>query len=62
MKRRALLKHLRDHGCQLLREGGSHSWWYNPKLNRRSAVPRHAEIIDNLAKKICKDLGIPSIG
>ena len=31
------------------------------KLNKRSAVPRHTEIVDILAKKICKDLGIPPI-
>ena len=29
------------------------------RLNRRSAVPRHQEISDNLARKICRDLGIP---
>jgi mRNA interferase HicA len=58
MKRRVFLKHLTEHGCQLLREGRKHSWWYNPALNRRSAVPRHTEIVDTLAKKICKDLGI----
>ncbi|MCL5281162.1 MAG: addiction module toxin, HicA family [Planctomycetes bacterium] len=59
MKRRAFLQHLTEHGCQLLREGRKHSWRYNPALNRRSAVPRHTEIVDTLAKKICKDLGIP---
>ena len=25
MKRRQLLRHLRGHGCELLREGGNHS-------------------------------------
>jgi len=59
MKRQELLRHLRSHGCELLREGARHSWWQNPTLNKRSAVPRHSEINDNLAKKICKDLGIP---
>ena len=59
MKRTALVKHLRESGCVLLREGSRHSWWHNPLLNRRSAVPRHTEIIDSLARKICKDLGIP---
>ncbi|MEI6260357.1 MAG: type II toxin-antitoxin system HicA family toxin [Deltaproteobacteria bacterium] len=61
MKREELLRHLRNYGCSLLREGGSHSWWHNPQLNKRSAVPRHKEIDDNLAKKICKDIGIPRI-
>jgi mRNA interferase HicA len=55
------LRHLRAQGCELLREGGRHSWWHNPNLNKRSSVPRHNEIDDGLARKICKDLGIPSI-
>lgn len=58
MKRRDLLKHLKKQGCELLREGGRHSWWWNPSANLRSAVPRHTEINDLLARKICKDLGI----
>lgn len=58
MKRRDLLRHLRSQGCEQLREGGRHSWWVNEAQNRRSAVPRHREINDSLAKKICKDLGV----
>jgi len=58
MKRRDLLAHLTRHGCSLVREGGNHSWWENAALNRRSAIPRHTEISDILARKICKDLGI----
>ncbi len=61
MKRGDLLRHLRDHGCELLREGGRHSWWHNPILNKRSSIPRHNEIDDDLARKICKDLGIPRV-
>ncbi len=61
MKRRALLKHLKKHGCQLLREGGKHSVYWNPTNGRLSTVPRHAEIADVLARKICRDLGIPDI-
>jgi mRNA interferase HicA len=59
MNRRELLKHLREHGCTLVREGSRHSWWLNPAQNRRSSVPRHSEIVDQLARKICRDLGIP---
>lgn len=59
MKRTQLLKHLRAHGCTFVREGGRHSWWANVQLSRRSAVPRHVEISNVLAAKICKDLGIP---
>jgi len=61
MKRKDLLKYLRLNECKLLREGGSHSWWHSPILNKRSAVPRHNEINDILVTKICKDLGIPPI-
>ena len=51
-----------DHGCELVREGGNHSWWVNLELNQRSAVPRHREIPDHLAKKICRDVGILAPG
>ncbi|MBI1956319.1 MAG: type II toxin-antitoxin system HicA family toxin [Acidobacteria bacterium] len=61
MKRDEFLRHLRSHGCELLREGRRHSWWHNPALNKRSAVPRHSEIRDFLARKICKDLGITPV-
>lgn len=59
MKRRALLDHLRRHGCRLRREGANHSVYWNPTNGRISTVPRHTEIDNNLARKICKDLGIP---
>jgi mRNA interferase HicA len=58
MKRGDLLRHLRAQGCELLREGGRHSWWHNPQLNKRSSIPRHNEIDNDLARKICKDLGV----
>ena len=61
MKRKELLKYLLDNSCELLREGRNHSWWHNPTLNKRSAIPRHNEIRNILAIKICKDLGIPKI-
>ncbi|WP_373508756.1 type II toxin-antitoxin system HicA family toxin [Thiocapsa sp.] len=61
MKRSAFLKYLRSQGCELLREGGSHSWWFNPAQNKRSSIPRHSEIKDILAVKICKDLGVKPI-
>ncbi len=61
MKKNQLLKHLRHQGCELLREGGKHSWWHNPTMNKRSSIPRHSEIKDILARKICKDLGVQPI-
>jgi predicted RNA binding protein YcfA (HicA-like mRNA interferase family) len=59
MKRTALLKHLRRHGCQLKREGRSHSLWTNPTTGEMEAVPRHTEVSDRLAVKICRGLSAP---
>lgn len=58
MKRRALVHHLEQHGCRMIREGSNHSIFVS-LTGRTSSVPRHSEINDDLAKKICKDLGIP---
>jgi mRNA interferase HicA len=59
MKRTALLRHLRRHGCHLKREGRSHSLWTNPANGNVEAVPRHVEVSDNLARKICRYLAVP---
>jgi mRNA interferase HicA len=61
VKRTELLKYLQAQGCEFIREGSRHSWWGNPSKNKRSSVPRHTEIDDGLARKICKDLGIEPI-
>jgi mRNA interferase HicA len=62
VKRTALLRHFRRHGCVLKREGASHSLWTNPATGALEAVPRHIEIPNLLARKICRGLGIPEIG
>lgn len=59
MKRRALVRHLEEHGCELLREGANHSIFVNRAAGKTSAVPRHTEINDDLATKICRDLAVP---
>lgn len=58
MKRSELIRHLSKHGCELLREGGRHSIWKNKYTGEMTAVPRHSEIKELLAQKICKDLGV----
>jgi mRNA interferase HicA len=58
VKRRELVRHLARNGCELLREGANHSIYVNRIAGKASAVPRHAEINDELAKKICKDLSV----
>jgi hypothetical protein len=59
MKRTQLLKHLKKHGAHLLREGRRHSVFQKEQL--KTQVPRHGEIVDELARKICKDLNIPFV-
>jgi predicted RNA binding protein YcfA (HicA-like mRNA interferase family) len=60
LKRRALLQHLKANGCEFLREGTRHTVYVNRAAGKSSTVPRHSEIANNMARKICKDLGIPA--
>jgi len=62
MKRSSLLQHLRRHGCYLKREGRSHSLWTNPATGAVEAIPRHTEVPDRLAGKICHGLSVPEPG
>jgi len=62
VKRSTLLQHLRKHGCTLKREGSSHSLWTNTQTGAIEAVPRHTEISNLLANKICRNLSVPEIG
>jgi len=62
MKRKELLRYLEENGCILLREGKNHSVYLNRCKNKVSTVPRHVEINDFLARKICRDLEIPLPG
>ncbi|MDE2667633.1 MAG: type II toxin-antitoxin system HicA family toxin [Acidobacteriota bacterium] len=62
MKRVSLLRHLRRHGCSLKREGRSHSLWGNSNTGAVETVPRHTEIPNRLARKICRNLSVPEVG
>lgn len=59
MKRVDLLRHLESHGCELLREGSKHRVYVNRAIQKSTSIPRHREINDYLAKKICRDLNVP---
>jgi mRNA interferase HicA len=59
VKRRDLLRHLRQQGRHFVREGAEHSIWENPATRCRTSVPRHREIPDYTAVRICQQLGIP---
>lgn len=49
MKRLDLIRHLQQHGCVLLREGGKHSVFINRGTRKSSTIPRHREINEMLA-------------
>jgi mRNA interferase HicA len=59
MKRHEFLRHLRVNGCILKREGAKHSLYMNPLNGVVETVPRHVEIDNRLARKICNRLEIP---
>ena len=59
MKRSQLIKHLKSNGAVLLREGRRHTIYKKGLL--KTEVPRHNEIVDELARKICRDLDIPFV-
>ncbi|MHA1831422.1 MAG: type II toxin-antitoxin system HicA family toxin [Candidatus Helarchaeota archaeon] len=60
MKRKDLVKELEKMGCVLIRHGGKHDWYHNPKTKVSQPVPRHKEINEYLAKHILKMLGNPT--
>ena len=53
-----LIRHLERHGCEFLREGSNHTIYVNRAARKVSAVPRHREIIEFTARRICKDLEV----
>ena len=59
MKRLDLLRHLEQHGAQVLREGANHTVLVNRIAGKVSTLPRHREVNEHLARKICRDLDIP---
>jgi predicted RNA binding protein YcfA (HicA-like mRNA interferase family) len=51
MKQRKLIPHLREHGCEFIREGRKHTVYYNPSNKKTSTMPRHSEIMDALQER-----------
>ena len=56
MKRRELVKQLEQFGCILLRHGGKHDIYHNPRTGGSEPVPRHREINEILARRILRRL------
>jgi predicted RNA binding protein YcfA (HicA-like mRNA interferase family) len=59
MKRTDLIRYLEKHKCVFVREGGSHTIYKNSANSKMTSIPRHREIKENLARKICDDLDVP---
>ena len=62
MKRVALVRHLKVHGCEILRERRAHTLFVNMAAAKVSTVPRTGKSNDFLARKICRDLDVPVPG
>jgi mRNA interferase HicA len=57
MKRVDLIRELEAGGCVLIRHGGRHDWYQNPRTGAAQPVPRHREIKEHLARHILRKLG-----
>ncbi len=58
MKRTELIRQLLEAGCVLLRHGGRHDVFTNPRTGQKQPVPRHSDIDEHLARHIKKHLGV----
>jgi len=58
VKRTALLRHLREQGCTILREGGGHTLMVNPANLRQASIPRHREVATYTMLAVCRQLEV----
>ena len=56
MKKYELIQKLNQQGAVLLRHGGKHDVYIQPRTNKEAAIPRHTEISEFTAKAILKKL------
>ena len=45
--------------CSGISAGAEHTLWENPQTGHAEAIPRHGEVANLLAKRICRKLSIP---
>jgi predicted RNA binding protein YcfA (HicA-like mRNA interferase family) len=57
VKRVDLIKAIKKIGCELVRHGGRHDWYRNPRTGVAQPVPRHREIKEVMARRILRMLG-----
>ncbi|AEF84532.1 conserved domain protein [Treponema primitia ZAS-2] len=56
MKRVDLISAISKNGAQFVRHGGGHDVYRQPKTGKQSAVPRHNEIKEYVARSIIRNL------
>jgi len=56
LKRKDLIKIIKENGAVFVRHGDKHDWYTNPQTGVSQPVPRHREIEDGLSKRIIKRL------
>ncbi len=56
MKRKERISRIASAGCELVRHGGRHDLYRNPKTGKKQPIRRHDEIDERLAKHIIKEL------
>jgi len=61
MKREKVLRHFKNHNCEIFREGKRHTIIINLSNDKVTALPRHSDINDRLVLSLCDDLDIPKI-
>ena len=59
VKRRRLMSHLLMHNCFVYRDDGPHTVIKNASGGAQASVPRHREIKNPTARRICQQLGVP---
>ena len=52
------MKHLKRQGCELYDEGAEHSKFRKQDDGKEKHCPQHSEIDNDLARDICKQLGV----
>jgi mRNA interferase HicA len=58
VKLRELEQHLTEHDCLVVRQGGNHTLWQNPRTGKVAPVPRHREVKEGTVHAICRQLEI----
>jgi predicted RNA binding protein YcfA (HicA-like mRNA interferase family) len=54
--RHDLIRKIESTGCVLIRHGGKHDWYQNPRTKMSQPIPRHRDINEYLARQILKRL------